>query len=215
MTIVQSSPAEDIARRLKQLGRPDALVEMESVGWEEVRRYWGGAGPFVSQMLDRGLFHWGVIVDGQLASVHAQSWWKKERNGDRYANTIYLHTKSEFRGVGMAEALFRLVKMDAVTQGCTRLKSLIDTVGGVAVQMALGHAMWGTNERGHLVVDQSLDSGVTLDRIPSRDVYARVVGEPRLLGEGELLSILTERGGVFEMGVMDATAMIDRFRGRS
>lgn len=199
--------------------RPVGLVlpaDCRFVEWPDVLAFRTAMGrdSFLSPMMDEGLLHWGSYEAGQLVALHALSWSKKKRNDawGRYVNSYYGYTLPSARFRGHGEALFRHVQVVARQAGYDRIKSLIQSIGGVRLHLHLEHDYWGVDPHGMILVDARLAPDVTepADSVPMQ-VRTRAVGEPRKLDAKAMLDIVADPFGIFARPWDEAVELIARY----
>lgn len=79
---------------------------------------------------------------------------KPKKNGwGKYINWYYAYTRPALRHRGLASQLQLHIEADAAAQGYHRVKSLVQSYGGVRLHMRLQHDMWGVNPKGEIIVD--------------------------------------------------------------
>lgn len=191
---------------------PALPTDLRFLEWPDVRDFMGRK-VMLSPQRSVDLLHWGSFVEGQLVSAHAVSWSKKKRNDawGRYINSYWGFTLPEWRFQGHGEALFWHIQREARAAGYDRMKSLIQTIGGVRLHLHLGHSYWGTTEDGMVVVDTPLAPDVSEPATGApMQVRTRVVGEPHRLGRAELFRILTEPGR-FDRSTDEARVLLARY----
>lgn len=118
----------------------------------------------------------------------------------RYANWYLAFTLPLWQRRGHAAELQRKVESVAVERGALRVKSLIQSFGGLRLHLALGHQIWALNPAGELVVDTPL-SGVTKSFPPGVPIKARKHAGDRWapMGLEELQRIAFDPAGIFRV----------------
>lgn len=162
----------------KELMKKDVQYRAVLKNWNIYLQRFGGEG-------------WAVEKDGQLISFNATRFNKRtDKDGwGRYINWFIAYTRPEFRRRGYACALQLHVENLARKRGYQRVKSLIESYAGFRLHAALGHQLWGVNERNEIVVDASIDRAWTFPSgIPP---MARKCLNPHLYSQAELAILLT------------------------
>jgi GNAT superfamily N-acetyltransferase len=95
---------------------------------------------------------------GQPRSIHIARF-TRGRSHDAWGRYITFHlgyTLPGHRFLGHGLALVKHVEQVAADEGYDRIRSTIQSWGGLRLHLAAGHRFWGKNEKNELVVDSAL-----------------------------------------------------------
>jgi hypothetical protein len=154
----------------------------------------------------------GLVVNDQIVSVNATRFSSRPRKEawGRYINFFMAYTPHDQRRNGYATELQLFIQSYAVQNNYQRVKSLIQSWGGVRLHLNCGHDYYGLSKGGEIVVDAPIVNEQFPEGIP-KQARPSVNGEPKKLTKSDLFDIVTNEEGLFKIPPVVAETVLSKY----